>query len=169
MNTPTLPVVEKAGLVAFFRDRVVICPSLNTAGKWVLPKGHQEYDKTTNEIEDPRLCALREFAEETGFKAELTNEEQIAETTLVIEEDGKEVLEVTKWFLGEVNGSSTTWDRGTLFAPPWQALELLSFRAHRQLVLEGLRIRAIEDYLKTLFIDDAPSEVKELEGEVVDD
>jgi 8-oxo-dGTP pyrophosphatase MutT (NUDIX family) len=120
------------GLV--FRGGEVLLLQRRT-GEWVLPKGHIE------ERESKAEAATREVQEETGLIVEAL--EPLGTTQYrFTNESGSLVHKTVHWFLMEWRGGDLAVEplfRQARFAPPEEALRLLTFANDRALVNRALK------------------------------
>lgn len=139
-----IPVIEKAGIVAFSKSGETILLTTTSADskKWVLPKGHREE-------KDPDLltCALRELTEETGFVAEPFSTVPVHKIIRVIqdpESSGPEdyAYEEITFFMGQIIGIAGDPERSVMIVEPSLAIRKLEYEDYALVVLKAVAARA---------------------------
>lgn len=116
---------------AYHGPRFLIITAKKNPQHWVLPKGHIEPGEQAEE------AAVREVAEETGYTGKIVG--LLGVSRYKLENESICCL----YYLVEMTGKSTVPHedcRQIRWCPPWEALEMLSFRDSQRLVKKARRI-----------------------------
>lgn len=144
MSEPKIETIEKAGVVAFTPGgNVLICTSLTDMSKWVLPKGHCEKG------EPHYATAIREAEEELGWSVALIDPDPVGDYTLLISpiEEDDMVYEHVVFFMAEIKDRTGEGERPILQCPVLQALQILTYSHAKEILLQAIRFKAINDYI----------------------